>query len=102
MAGLNSHIRILVLEISFDLEHCYSLKDKRRIRQSLIEKMKRRYNVSVIESDLQDDYRKLELAVTYVALNEGTAHEMVDKIHNFCLSQTVGAASRVDLFHEIL
>lgn len=42
----------LVLDIRLD--ESYSIKDKRRVRKSVVERIRRRWNVSIAEVDSQE------------------------------------------------
>lgn len=57
-----------------------NLKDKRRLSQSIVSRMKRRYNVSVAEVDLQDDWRHLVLGVSYTSNQASHAKEVLNHI----------------------
>ncbi|MDO5734379.1 MAG: DUF503 domain-containing protein [Eubacteriales bacterium] len=101
MSGLNSQVRVVAIEISLDLHSSFSLKEKRKLRQSLLERLKRKFNLSIIESDLQDDYRRLELCAAYLAINESTAYEMIERIKEYILDLTEGEAVLRDFYYEI-
>lgn len=102
MTYLNPATRILSIEMSFDLPSSFSLKDKRRMRQRLIDRLKNKFNISIIESAKQDDYRSLELSAAYVAIDESTAKIMEERIHDFVLAQTESEAELREFYVEIL
>lgn len=61
--------RILVMDFDIYINESYSLKDKRRIRNMIIDKLKNRFNISIIESDNQDKWNLLSLTISYVGLD---------------------------------
>lgn len=102
MPYLHPATRILSIEMSFDLPSSFSLKDKRRLRQRLIDRLKNKFNISVIESANQDDYRSLEISAAYLAINESAANIMQDRIHEFVLAQSESEAELIEFYVEIL
>lgn len=57
-----------------------SLKDKRRVRQSVVARTRRRYNVAVSEIDDQDAWGTLTLGIACVSTDAGHAHAMLEKV----------------------
>lgn len=55
------------LEVRLALRQCRSLKDKRRVINSLKDRLRRRFNVSVAEVDAQDLRQSATLAVAQVS-----------------------------------
>lgn len=53
------------------LPHARSLKDKRRIVKSLIERIYQRHRVSVAETDFHDLHQRAEISIAAVARSEG-------------------------------
>lgn len=74
------HYRILVMEVEIRLLAAHSLKDKRQLRRSLVERLRGRFNLSVTEIASQALWNRLELGIAYVAINQATAEQMRDKI----------------------
>ena len=85
-------MRILAIEIRLNLPYAHSLKDKRRVRQSLMAKLKKRFSLSVRETDLQDAVQDLNLSAAFVCLTgaEGQQYVQViqDCVYDFCLSES--------------
>jgi len=68
--------------------HCqgiHSLKEKRRIVLSIKEKLKKRHNVSVIESDHLDLWQNLQLAIAMVSTSKEVVDRVFSKIEDFVL-----------------
>lgn len=102
MASLHHENRILVIELLLDLLASFSLKDKRRLRQRLIDRLRRSYNLSIIESGRQEDYRTLDLTAAYVAIDEHTARIMAERIKESVLNLTEGEAELAVFYTEFV
>jgi uncharacterized protein YlxP (DUF503 family) len=79
-----------VLSLTFDLHipECRSLKAKRAVLKSMIDTARRRFGVSVAETDHQDTWQRAEVAVAVV----------IDEVERFVWSvpelQVLGATRR--------
>ena len=56
-----------VLKLRLFARGVHSLKEKRRIVLSMKEKLKNRFNISIIESDFQDMWQKIEISIAMVS-----------------------------------
>ena len=70
----------LSARLTFLIPHAGSLKDKRMVARSLIDKARHRFNVSVAEVDTQDIHRTLTLGVAVVSGQHAHARNMLDEI----------------------
>jgi len=59
-------MQVLAVKVKLFIPCVQSLKEKRRITKSLIEKTKNRYNVSISEVDNQDYHQTLTLGIAVV------------------------------------
>ncbi|MCG8463116.1 MAG: DUF503 domain-containing protein [Holophagales bacterium] len=57
-----------------------SLKQKRKVVRSLVDRIHQRFKVSVIESDHHDLHQRTELAVALVARSDSDAEQLFDAI----------------------
>ncbi|MEM6796939.1 MAG: DUF503 domain-containing protein [Acidobacteriota bacterium] len=64
------------------LPHAGSLKNKRKVVKSLVEKIHQRCKVSIIESDHHDKHQRAEIAIALVAKTEGEARRLFDTIRD--------------------
>jgi uncharacterized protein YlxP (DUF503 family) len=62
------------------LPGAHSLKEKRRVIRSLIERIHRRHRVSIIESDFHDVHQRAELAIAAVQRDGRSMQKMLDAI----------------------
>lgn len=60
-----------------------SLKDKRRIVKSLIEKLKNKFNISVAETGALDSWNKCEIGVTCISNEASHIDSMMSSVINF-------------------
>lgn len=66
----------------------HSLKEKRKVIKSLCEKLRKKYNVSVIESDAQDIHQTIILSIAFLAGNSALSHSISEKICAFIEANT--------------
>lgn len=57
-----------------------SLKDKRRVVRSLIERVQARYNVSVAEIALQDDWQHAVIGASCVSGDEAVVQQVLEAV----------------------
>jgi hypothetical protein len=76
-------MHVLSAKLTFHIHHADSLKDKRQVSRSLIEKTRKRFSVSVSEVDTQDIYRTLTLGIAVVSGEMAHAQNSLDEIIRF-------------------
>jgi uncharacterized protein YlxP (DUF503 family) len=59
-------MQVGISKVKFLINDSFSLKDKRRINQGLISKIRRKFNVSIAEIDYQDSYKQSLIAIVTV------------------------------------
>jgi uncharacterized protein YlxP (DUF503 family) len=65
-----------------------SLKDKRRVVKSLIERVHQRYRLSIAETDFHDLHQRAEIAVAAVtAGGESEMQKLMDEVRNLVESE---------------
>ena len=89
-----------VLRLTFRLHENRSLKGKRRMANSLKQKLRNKFNVAVSEVESLDDHKRLVLALTTVANDSRKVESRLSK----ALAMTEAAATEelVDSQMEIL
>lgn len=70
---------VAVLMVSFSLDGNDNLKGKRRVANSLKQKTRNRFNVSIAEVGTENSLVSLRLAVTSVSNNENHLRSRMDK-----------------------
>lgn len=63
----------------------HSLKEKRHIVTGVREKLKNKFNISIIESDYQDVWQDIQLAVAMVANSKVMIQKAFEQIEDFIL-----------------
>ena len=74
---------VLSAKSTFYIPHATSLKDKRQIRRSIIDKTRQKFNVSVAEVDTQDLHQTLTIGVAVVSGENAHAQNSLDEIIRF-------------------
>ena len=84
---------IALLTIELRISSSHSLKDKRRVIQSLISKLKRNYNIAVAEIENQDLWQRADIGIVSIntsgsELNK-TLNNIVDYISNYGFTEII-------------
>ena len=69
--------------MELSLDSAFSLKDKRQIVKSIIERLKARYNASIAEVDLNDTWKNAVIGVSCVSNDSKHIDSMLNNIVNF-------------------
>ncbi|MGO9018577.1 MAG: DUF503 domain-containing protein [Syntrophobacteraceae bacterium] len=69
--------------VSFRLYEIRSLKDKRRIVKSLVEKSRSRFNVTVAEVADQDVHQKASIGIAVIGNDGRVLNSLLDRIIDF-------------------
>jgi len=67
-------------ELSFYIPHANSLKDKRQVCRSLIDKARQRFNASIAEVGTQDMHQQLTIGIAVVSSGAAHAQRSLDEI----------------------
>jgi uncharacterized protein YlxP (DUF503 family) len=70
-------------EFDLLLGDVHSLKEKRSVVRPLIAELKRRFDVSVVEADFQDQYRRTIIGAGLVAADRAHLVEVLDAVERF-------------------
>lgn len=79
---------VTTAQITIHLFGVHSLKEKRRIIKSIIEKLKNRFNASVSEIDDNDNKLKALIGISIVSNNGKHTESQLDKILEFMRNDT--------------
>lgn len=77
-----------------------SLKEKRQVIRSIIDKLRHRYNISIAETGSQDNLRRAEIGVAVVSNEVRYLEGLLGKIVNFV--ETNDHVDIVEIYKEIL
>ena len=73
----------LSAKLTFFITHATSLKDKRQVCRSLIDRTRQRFNASVAEVDTQDIHQTLTIGVAVVSGDTAHSQRSLDEIIRF-------------------
>ncbi len=69
-----------VLRLELSIPDALSLKDKRRALRSVKDRLAHRHNISIAETDWQDEHRRAELGIALVANESRFVESCLSKI----------------------
>lgn len=75
-------------KLTFSIPHSTSLKDKRQISKSLIDKSRARFNVSASEVDTQDSHQILTLGISTISGTYTHSKNIIDGAVRFIEKST--------------
>ncbi|MCL2588866.1 MAG: DUF503 domain-containing protein [Oscillospiraceae bacterium] len=84
-------------KLTFHIPHAASLKDKRQVCRSLIDKTRRRFNAAVSEVDTQDMRQTLTIGIAVVSGDYAHTRQSLDEIIRFMEEQVEAELVGVDL-----
>jgi len=74
---------IISAKLTYHIPQSVSLKDKRQVRRSIIEKTRKRFNVSIAEGDTQDKLQILTIGIVVVSGDAAHANNSIDEITRY-------------------
>ena len=84
-------MNIGVCRVDLELPASQSLKDKRRVVRSIVERVKNRFNVSIAEVDNNDSWQMATLGITCVSNDSRHVNEMLSRVVQFIQRSRVEA-----------
>lgn len=85
-------MRVAICVMELHIPNANSLKAKRQVIKSLVQRLRNRFNVSVSEIGCQDLWQRAELGMAVICHNGAGADSIMEKIFAF-----VEEESRVDI-----
>ncbi len=86
--------------IQLRLHDCRSLKGKRKVVKSIIQRIRNNFNVSAAEVGSNDIHQKAEIGFALVGNDRTVINSKIDKIFN--LTDALGLAEVIDTDMEII
>lgn len=86
--------------ITFNTDHCHSLKEKRKIVKSILARVRNTYNVSIAEVDLNDVHKRAGIGFAFVGNDRRRINSNIDKMFEFI--DNLSLAEIVDTQVEII
>jgi len=88
----------LSAELTFYVPQAASLKDKRQVRRSLIEKTRHKFNVSIAEIDTQDVLQTLTIGIAIVSGDAAHRQNAIDEIIRFMEAHADAELTSAEIF----
>lgn len=79
---------VSTLRIKLYAPSCHSLKDKRMIVKSLVQKARNKFNVSIAEIEEHDRYQTIVLGAACVSTERAQANAVLDEVMRFIEGNT--------------
>lgn len=89
-----------IAKISLHFPDSSSLKVKRADLNSVIQRIKNRFNVSIAEVEDQELWQKATLGIAYVSITDFQAKKTLQSIHNFI--DSLGRGIITDFITELV
>ena len=89
---------ILAIQLEFRIEEESSLKDKRRVMKSMIQKCQQKFKVSIAEVSELDTIRNGVVGIALVSNNQRHGETVLQKCLNFIESNYLIEVSHVEWF----
>jgi uncharacterized protein len=86
--------------IRLRIHDCRSLKGKRKIVKSVIQRIRNNFNASVAEVGANDIYQRAEIGIAMVGNNSQVINSKLDKVFN--MVEDLGLAEVVDNEYDII
>ena len=87
---------ILTMRFVIRLPWAHSLKDKRKVKRSLVDSMRNRFNVSAKEVEDQETQQTLVIGLSYTALSQSDAEQMAAIFTDYIYENANGEISLTD------
>ncbi len=76
-------MQVYLITLKLHANWVHSLKEKRMVVKSLLEKTKNKFNVSAAESDTQDLHQSIVISIAFLAADNASADSMYENIVNY-------------------
>lgn len=84
------------IKVSLHFSQSRSLKEKRRLLKSIVEKVRQRFNVSIAEVADQNLWQKATIGISFISLSPFQAKKQAHDIRTFIEVLDKGAMSQYD------
>ena len=87
----------LTAKITLAAPFCRSLKDKRMIIRSIVDKTRHKYNVSIAEIEAQDIHQTIVIGIAVVSGSAAHAQTVIDDVLRFVENRTGAEVTRIEI-----
>ena len=89
-------------EVTLSIPHAHSLKEKRKVVRSLVERLRHKFNCAVAEVGDNDNHQRARIGITAVGNDQAFVNSMLDKALDFLEDDAIGRAHVLDTRLELL
>ena len=89
-----------IIELTFRLDGCGSLKEKRQVVRSLVDRLRHHFDVSAAEVDHQDTWDLAGIGIALISGDRGVVQRLIEQIIDYAEATT--EAELVGIHHEII
>lgn len=89
-----------ICRVELFIGHANSLKAKRQVMKSIIERARNRFNISIAEVDNQDKWQHGAIGIACISNETAHVYEIIDKAVRFI--ENSGEAEMVDYSVEVI
>lgn len=93
-------LKIFIMEITLRASWVHSLKEKRMVLKSIMQKLKNKFNISVAEVDMQDTHQTLVIGISGVCTSNAQVDSTMENILSFIECNT--DAELINIEKEII
>ncbi len=76
-------VRVAVCILEIHIPEAASLKKKRQVIQSMVKRLRNRFNVSIAEVGCQDLWQRSELGIAAICRDSGSADRVMEQVYSF-------------------
>ncbi|MEG0771798.1 DUF503 domain-containing protein [Clostridium sp.] len=87
-------------KVYLNVPFSHSLKEKRTVVKSIIDKVKHKFNVAIAEIEDQDVHQSIVIGLAVISNNSAHANSMIQTIVNYIEENT--SANLLDTYIEII
>lgn len=94
-------MRILVMKVGLRVSWVNSLKEKRMVIRSLMQRMKNKFNISVSEVDDQDIHKSIVIGIVAVSTSQDILYSTYESLVDFIEDNTDGEIVYIEKDMEV-
>ena len=87
---MQESIHVLLLVVDCYIPHAQSLKQKRAVVKSLIDRLRARFNASVSETGFLDEWQRSVIAISLVSNNRRYLQQQIELVEQMVVASTGG------------
>lgn len=89
-------MKILIMKITLRASWVHSLKEKRMVVKSLVQKLKNKFNISVSEIENQDIHQTIVIGITGICADSSQSDSTMENIITFIENNTDAEIINID------